>query len=357
MALSFLSQFLPWPFSTAAKLALARPGASEAATRAARADYSEPPVMTSPVGHLSVVAGGATKLVFAAAVYRLLGPPDLEAARALALPWVASVAARDLLITWLIGGSWDWLHLSPSSPLYATLRPYRFAGEDEPYPSAARVSHDFFWASVSALVSTGWEVALLHLCATRALPLAALPGDRWWADARTVLALLALPHFQIVHFYATHRVMHRWFAPGRAPALVPDVGAFLYRHVHSLHHRAKDPSAFSGISMHPVESALFFTTMPIACLLGLHPIAMLHAKFFNISAAMLGHESFGDPSTGGHGHWLHHKLVNCNFGGNFVPLDHWLGTYARDEADFEKRFLGLKEEPGEGGEGEGKKAA
>jgi hypothetical protein len=34
-----------------------------------------------------------------------------------------------------------------------------------------------------------------------------------------------------------------------------------------------------------------------------------------------------------------------------VPLDHWLGTYARDEADFEKRFLGLKEEPGEGGAG------
>ena len=169
-----------------------------------------------------------------------------------------------------------------------------------------------------------------------ALPLASVPGDAWWRDALTVLALLAVPHFQIVHFYFTHRVMHRWPRCCTRRG-VPDVGQFLYQHVHSLHHKAKDPTAFSGISMHPVESALFFTTMPIACLLGLHPIVFLHAKFYNISAAMLGHESFGDPSTGGHSHWLHHKLVDCNFGGNFVPLDWVFGSHVADEAEFEAR--------------------
>ena len=300
--------------------------------------------MTSPLDHLAVVLGGATKVVFAAAIYHLWGRPDLAAAAALAPRWVAAVAARDLAVTWLVGGVWDFLHLSALSPLRATLEPYRFAAADRPYPTGARVGHDFVWASVSALVSTAWEVLLLHLWATGALPLAAVAGDRWWADPITLAALLALPHFQIVHFFLTHRLMHRWFAAGKRPPLVPDVGAFLYKHVHSLHHLARDPTAFSGISMHPVESALFFTTMPIACLAGLHPIVMLHCKYFNIVAAMLGHESFGDPSTGGHGHWLHHQLVNCNYGGNFVPLDFWFGTYARDEADFEKRFLGLSEE-------------
>ena len=250
--------------------------------------------------------------------------------------WAARIALRDLAITWLIGGTWDALHLSPHSPLFETLKPYRFAEPGTPYPSAARLGHDFLWASCGALVSTCWEVLLLHLWATGALPLASVPGDAWWRDALTVLALLAVPHFQIVHFYFTHRVMHRWPRCCTRRG-VPDVGQFLYQHVHSLHHKAKDPTAFSGISMHPVESALFFTTMPIACLLGLHPIVFLHAKFYNISAAMLGHESFGDPSTGGHSHWLHHKLVDCNFGGNFVPLDWVFGSHVADEAEFEAR--------------------
>ena len=333
MAASALTMLLPWPLATGAKLLLAPARAADSPAP----DFREEAVLASPTGQLSVVLGGATKAVFAAAVYAL-APPDLAAAAALAPAWAARIAARDLAITWLIGGSWDWLHLSPHSPLFETLRPYRFAEPGAPYPTAARLGHDFFWASCGALVSTCWEVLLLHLWATGALPLASVPGDAWWRDALTVLALLAIPHFQIVHFYLTHRVMHRWPRCCTRRG-VPDVGQFLYKHVHSLHHKAKDPSAFSGISMHPVESALFFTTMPIACLLGLHPIVMLHAKFYNISAAMLGHESFGGPSTGGHSHWLHHKLVDCNFGGSHIPLDWLCGSHVRDEAEFERRFV------------------
>ena len=47
----------------------------------------------------------------------------------------------------------------------------------------------------------------------------------------------------------------------------------------------------------------------------------------NIVQAMIGHESYGGPSTGGHFHWLHHQLINGNYGGDFVPLDYYLGTY------------------------------
>ena len=37
---------------------------------------------------------------------------------------------------------------------------------------------------------------------------------------------------------------------------VPDVGKFLYRKVHSLHHKSYNPTAFSGTSMHVVEATV-----------------------------------------------------------------------------------------------------
>ena len=46
------------------------------------------------------------------------------------------------------------------------------------------------------------------------------------------------------------RFMHTWW-PGTKSSW--DFGAFLYRHVHSLHHASKNPSAFAGVAMHPVE--------------------------------------------------------------------------------------------------------
>jgi hypothetical protein len=170
MAASALTMLLPWPLATGAKLLLAPARAAGSPAP----DFREEPVLASPVGQLSVVLGGATKAAFAAAVYAL-APPDLAAAAALAPAWAARIAARDLAITWLIGGTWDWLHLSPRSPLFETLRPYRFAEPDAPYPTVARLEHDFLWASCGALVSTCWEVRLTHPSLARTHAKAAHP--------------------------------------------------------------------------------------------------------------------------------------------------------------------------------------
>jgi Delta7-sterol 5-desaturase len=48
------------------------------------------------------------------------------------------------------------------------------------------------------------------------------------------------------HFYWVHRLLH-----------VP----FLYRRVHSLHHRNINVGPWSGLSMHPIEHALYFTSV------------------------------------------------------------------------------------------------
>lgn len=52
----------------------------------------------------------------------------------------------------------------------------------------------------------------------------------------------------------------------------------------------------------------------------------------------MGHDGFGDPSTGGHGHWLHHHLVMCNYSEPYIALDWLCGTWAATEEDFYKRL-------------------
>ena len=300
--------FLPWPLATFVGVAITPPPGPNSPPPSKR--FAEPTITTDPKAHLSIIiSAGAWKVVFAAAVLAFLSPLDAATALSLDAAWVGRIAARNLLLTWGVGGLWDFLHLSPSSPLRAALAPHKFT----PAPvRSGQIPHDAFWASVSALVATCWEVAIWRWRALGALPLAEAPQG-WWAHGPTLAWLLALPHLQIVHFWAVHRVMHRWFPRARRglAAWAPDVGQWLYTWVHSLHHLSRDPTAFSGISMHPVESALFFTTMPLLALCGCHPVVILHAEFYNIVQAMIGHESYGSPSTGGHFHWLHHQLIEC----------------------------------------------
>lgn len=332
------ASFLPWPLSTFVALAVTPPPAADAPPASKR--YGAGPVLTSAVGHASIIVSAAWKVGFAAAVYHAGWSAAAAAGAATLEPrWVAGIAARNVLLTWAVGACWDFLHLSTWSPLYARLQPLKFSGVPA---RAARVAQDAAWATLSALVATAWEVLIAHAWAVGWWPRGAggVPGDAWWAHAPTLVALVCFPYFQIVHFYIIHRLMHRWYAPGARPSSrwLPDVGAWLYKHVHYLHHRARDPTAFSGIAMHPVESAVFFTTMPIAALLGAHPIVLLHASFYNIVVAMVGHESYGDPSTGGFDHYVHHVCVDCNYGGTFVPIDWLMGTAVRDEDEFAARF-------------------
>ena len=135
--------------------------------------------------------------------------------------------------------------------------------------------------------------------------------------------------------------MHKWDVKG-----VPDVGAWMYKHVHALHHKSRcvgwgpegarecmeggshgarklhlpplarlsrsNPTAWSGVSMHPVESFMYYTAMLIPVYFGAHPIVMLYTKMDLTLAALIGHDGFGAPGAASPGHWLHHKLINVN---------------------------------------------
>ena len=74
---------------------------------------------------------------------------------------------------------------------------------------------------------------------------------------------------------------------------VPDVGKFLYRHVHSLHHKSYNPTAFSGTSMHVVEATLYYSAGIVPVLMGgLHPVVPLAWIIDCAVGAWLGHDGF-----------------------------------------------------------------
>ena len=109
------------------------------------------------------------------------------------------------------------------------------------------------------------------------------PQTAWELMARPVwLAwfVLAIPlttQFRGAHFFCVHRLMHPWWKRENGLAQ-GDIGAFLYRHVHSLHHKSYNPGPWSSLSMHPVEHIFYFSCFFLAFLVPMHPLHLLLNK-------------------------------------------------------------------------------
>merc|ERR1719198_1620571 len=119
---------------------------------------------------------------------------------------------------------------------------------------------------------------------------------------------MAVTYWREIHFYWAHRGMHPW-RDRKNGLLDGDIGAWLYRHAHSLHHKSYNPGPWSGLSMHPIEH-------------------FLYAKFHADIAPIGGHDGYDEPSANGDFHWLHHAKFECNYGVPFpVNFDKMFGTW------------------------------
>jgi sterol desaturase/sphingolipid hydroxylase (fatty acid hydroxylase superfamily) len=117
------------------------------------------------------------------------------------------------------------------------------------------------------------------------------------------------------HFYWTHRFMHA----------VP----FLYRHVHKTHHISSSPNPLSGLSFHPIESIIYFSSLPFTAALLPMPLGVYRAYKWSLMLAPIStHCGFGmssGPLSIIHDHHIHHRVAECNFGG-IMPWDWLCGT-------------------------------
>lgn len=284
------------------------------------------------VGHLtSCCASTRSCLIAYLLIYGLYTANDYPAfgsAAVLDWRWMWPIVFRNVLGTWLICGCWDYFLYFGFGSSWLKQKLAKFKVNPK-YPSTAQILHDACASTIASVTAAVIEIICCHFwCIGTFGKFDTSLFDRPLCN---VFFAMTITHWRIPHFWAMHRVMHPWRIDG-----VPDVGKFLYRHVHSQHHKSYNPTAFSGTNMHPVESTLYYSACLMFVPLGCHPAIVLGCIVDCGIGAWLGHDGFQWPGSGDYFHLLHHAHFDCNYGAMHVPIDKWLGTYVGSKEDLTK---------------------
>lgn len=191
-----------------------------------------------------------------------------------------------------------------------------------------QVYDNMFWSLASGVtVWTAYTVLLFWAHANEMMPTITFGANPWTFSA----VAFCTGMWVAFHFYWGHRLLH--------------VGP-LYRWVHSLHHRNVNVGPWSGISMHPVEHAIYFSSMLIHFVVPSHPVLIMFHGYMLALSAIFGHTGFHEMLLGksrrvmlGHfHHQLHHRYFECNYGSVDFPLDVWFGTFHDGTPDARRRL-------------------
>ena len=178
------------------------------------------------------------------------------------------------------------------------------------------------WA-VNNLCLLAGIVALWPVLSLSAIHAGPIPP--WYGIVAQLVSFVYLDDFL---FYWMHRAMH---------------GQWLYKRIHSWHHRIVTPWAITGNFMHPLEYALTGSCALIGpLLLGSHVVVVWVWFVYRQWEAAEGHCGYEFPwspthllpfNDGAAHHDAHHAKVRGNYAG-FLPLwDGVFGTYARGYAE------------------------
>ena len=180
-----------------------------------------------------------------------------------------------------------------------------------------QVYDNMFWSLASGVtVWTAYVVGLLWAHANGLTPAISFAGE---PVLFTLIAFFTGP-WVAFHFYWGHRLLH----------LGP-----LYRQFHALHHRNVNIGPWSGISMHPVEHVIYFSSLLIHLVVPSHPVLIMFHGYMLALSAIFGHTGFHEMLfarsrrvlLGHFHHQLHHRYFECNYGSVDFPLDVWFGTF------------------------------
>lgn len=255
--------------------------------------------------------------------------PPLEQAQTFSIEWVAKLYIRNIFLLSAVAGG---LHLYfytftqqgqklkyDPRPLSKSGRQFTLGGQVRDNMFWSLGSGVFFWTSYEALMfwamANGWAPVLL------------------WVDNPVwfIFIFLLTPIWISFHFYWIHRLLH-W----------PPV----YKLAHALHHRNINVGPWSGLSMHPLEHLLFFSSILIHFLVPAHPLHILfHMQHQSLTAAT-SHTGFEnllvkDSKTlalGTFHHQLHHRYFEVNYGNLQMPWDKWFGSFHDGTAEAHERM-------------------
>ncbi|MEM6669879.1 MAG: sterol desaturase family protein [Pseudomonadota bacterium] len=250
-------------------------------------------------------------------VYALL-QPDPEQMKTLALGWAAQIWLRNLALLFLVaGGLHLYLYRLKAQGKALKFDARELAKDNGTYAFRDQVLDNMFWSVASGVtIWSLYEVMYFWAAANGFAPMIL------WAENPVWFALwfLLIPLWASLHFYWIHRALH--WPP-------------LYRLAHSLHHRNINIGPWTGLSMHPVEHVLYFSSLAIHFIVPSHPVHVLF-HFYNLGLnPAVSHSGFDglvakdrkQVDLGDFFHQLHHRYFECNYGTSEVPWDRWFGSF------------------------------
>jgi len=277
-----------------------------------------------PVAALGYLLGGGllfSPLILTLAVSLVVWfflTPDRSHWQSFSPGWITQVFGVNLAVVCLVAGG---LHLFfHTYRRQADSRKFDFNELDrnnQKFFAGNQVWDNIFWTCVSGVtLATTYQVVIMWVYANELVA---------WLDWHSspvlfVLWFVVLPFWSSSQFYFIHRLLH--WKP-------------LYKLAHQVHHRNISIGPWSGLSMHPIEHILFFTSFLIHLVVVSHPLHLffhVHHKLINSITSHTGfsHWMVGDRPAlplGDFFHQLHHRYFDCNYGGTDVPWDDWFASY------------------------------
>lgn len=244
--------------------------------------------------------------------------PALDAVKTFAFGWVFQVWLVNLcLMIGIAGGLHYFFYIRKKQGKTLKFDHRDPARGNQLWNFSNQVHDNMFWSLSSGVLQlTIYQVVIMWLMANEYVPTINLTSN----PILFIAGLVLLPIWSAFHFYWMHRLLH-----------VP----FIYKHVHSLHHRNVNIGPWSGLSMHPVEHLLYLSSLLIHFVFPSHPILVyFHVIYLGPGAAMT-HTGYEDLlvrdkrrlALGTFYHQLHHRYYECNYGNQEMPWDRWFGTF------------------------------
>ncbi len=244
--------------------------------------------------------------------------PSLETAATLAPGWIVMIWLRNMALMLIVaGGLHLYFHRGKRQGDALKFDPRELAKKGRMFTFGGQTADNMFWSLGSGVgFWTAFEVLMFWAMANGYAPVMT-----WRENPVGFIAVLFLtPVWISFHFYWIHRALH--WPP-------------LYRLAHALHHRNINVGPWSGLSMHPVEHVMFFSSVLIHFLVPSSPIHILFHMQHQALTAATSHTGFeglvvkdkNRLALGTFHHQLHHRYFECNYGNLEVPWDKWFGSF------------------------------
>ncbi len=244
--------------------------------------------------------------------------PSPDTMQSLASGWIFQIWLRNCLLLTLFAGSLHLYFYTFSRQGKERKFERKSLGRSSKVHNFGNQVHDnMFWSLASGVsIWTAYEVLYFWASANGYVPPLYFAEQPLWF----VLMFILIPIWSSFHFYWIHRLLH--WPP-------------LYKAAHALHHRNVNVGPWSGISMHPIEHALYFSTFLIHFVIASHPIHFLFHAYFQGAGPAASHSGYEALTAKGKNrmelgtffHQLHHKFYKCNYGTNEMPWDRWFGSF------------------------------